>query len=75
MTDDISGLPVLDGEDRVLDVISESDLISREAAPPAGEAPDGRATFPSGTALTAGGVMSAPAVTVHAEETAADACA
>lgn len=52
---DISGLPVLDEEDRVVGVVSQTDLLAHPAGPP-----------------TAGGVMSAPAVTVHAEETAAD---
>ncbi|WP_330300678.1 CBS domain-containing protein [Streptomyces sp. NBC_00503] len=75
---DISGLPVLDDEDRVLGVVSESDLIGREAAdhPLVGDAPDaarGAATFPSEVIFTAGEVMSAPAVTVHADETATGA--
>ncbi|MFC9729808.1 CBS domain-containing protein [Streptomyces roseolus] len=51
---DISGLPVVDADDHVVGVVSESDLLARRA-------------------LTARGVMSAPAVTVHAEEAAADA--
>ncbi|MFF2779566.1 CBS domain-containing protein [Streptomyces sp. NPDC058052] len=51
---DISGLPVVDADDHVVGVVSESDLLARRAP-------------------TARGVMSAPAVTVHAEEAAADA--
>ncbi|MER8038999.1 CBS domain-containing protein [Streptomyces hydrogenans] len=51
---DISGVPVVDADDHVVGVVSESDLLARRA-------------------LTAQGVMSAPAVTVHAEEAAADA--
>ncbi|NML51082.1 CBS domain-containing protein [Streptomyces sp. R302] len=51
---DISGLPVVDADDHVVGVVSESDLPARRAP-------------------TARGVMSAPAVTVHAEEAAADA--
>ncbi|MFB0627250.1 CBS domain-containing protein [Streptomyces sp. AB3(2024)] len=72
---DISGLPVLDEEDRVLGVISESDLIVRQTAehPLMSDAPGGRGTFASEVSFTAGEVMSAPAVTVHAEETAAGA--
>ncbi|MCY0939769.1 CBS domain-containing protein [Streptomyces antarcticus] len=72
---DISGLPVLDEEDRVLGVVSESDLIGRQAAehPLMSDSPGGRETFPSEMSFTAGEVMSAPAVTVHAEETAAGA--
>ncbi|MFK3728710.1 CBS domain-containing protein [Streptomyces sp. NPDC088090] len=51
---DISGLPVVDADDHVVGVVSESDLLARRA-------------------LTARDVMSAPAVTVHAQEAAADA--
>ncbi|WP_306310817.1 CBS domain-containing protein [Streptomyces hydrogenans] len=51
---DITGLPVVDADDHVVGVVSESDLLARRA-------------------LTARGVMSTPAVTVHAEEAAADA--
>ncbi|MFE0642415.1 CBS domain-containing protein [Streptomyces sp. NPDC058877] len=51
---DISGVPVVDGDDRVVGVVSESDLLARHD-------------------LTAGELMTSPAVTVHAEETVADA--
>ncbi|GAA3047199.1 CBS domain-containing protein [Streptomyces roseofulvus] len=51
---DVSGLPVVDDDDHVVGVVSESDLLARRAP-------------------TVRGVMSAPAVTVHAEEAAADA--
>ncbi|MFH8253934.1 CBS domain-containing protein [Streptomyces roseolus] len=51
---DIGGLPVVDADDHVVGVVSESDLLARRA-------------------LTVRGVTSAPAVTVHAEEAAADA--
>ncbi|MGW4161011.1 CBS domain-containing protein [Streptomyces sp. NPDC004788] len=51
---DISGVPVLDEDDRVVGVVSESDLLARRR-------------------LTAREVMTAPAVTVHAEETVSDA--
>ncbi|MFD7962691.1 CBS domain-containing protein [Streptomyces zaomyceticus] len=51
---DISGVPVVDEEDRVMGVVSESDLLSSDE-------------------LTARGLMTTPAVTVHAEETVADA--
>ncbi|MEU5217348.1 CBS domain-containing protein [Streptomyces sp. NPDC020807] len=51
---DISGVPVMDEDDRVLGVVSESDLLSRHA-------------------LVARDLMTAPAITVHAEETVADA--
>ncbi|MFE9491023.1 CBS domain-containing protein [Streptomyces sp. NPDC006641] len=68
---DISGLPVLDDEDRVAGVVSESDLLSRQGAghPGAGA----HATAPSGAECTAAEIMSTPAVTVHAEESAPEA--
>lgn len=73
---DISGLPVLDDEDRVVGVVS-SDLLSRQATghPMTGDAPDAatRTVVSSGAEITAAEVMSTPALTVHAEETAPDA--
>ncbi|MEU7005161.1 CBS domain-containing protein [Streptomyces sp. NPDC046332] len=51
---DISGVPVLDQDDRVVGVVSESDLLARHE-------------------LTARALMTTPAITVHAEETVADA--
>ncbi|MFB6834008.1 CBS domain-containing protein [Streptomyces hydrogenans] len=51
---DITGLPVVDTDDHVIGVVSESDLLARRAP-------------------TVRGLMSAPAVIVHAEEAAADA--
>ncbi|MFD5411988.1 CBS domain-containing protein [Streptomyces nojiriensis] len=65
---DISGLPVVDDEDRVVGVVSESDLLIRQGTP---VAPHSEASPLA--EVTAGEVMSTPAVTVHAEETAADA--
>ncbi|MFE5298184.1 CBS domain-containing protein [Streptomyces sp. NPDC056632] len=50
---DISGLPVVDEDDRVVGVVSASDLLTRREP-------------------TVQDLMSAPAVTVHAEETAGD---
>lgn len=60
----ISGLPVVDADDKVLGVLSASDLVLVQAyrhgsAPPPG--------------LTAGDVMSSPAITVHPEQTVPDA--
>ncbi|MFF1650669.1 CBS domain-containing protein [Streptomyces sp. NPDC058240] len=66
---DISGLPVLDDEDRVVGVVSESDLLSLQAA----GHPDAGATAPSGAEFTAAEIMSTPAVTVHAVESAPEA--
>lgn len=51
---DISGVPVLDEDDHVVGVVSESDLLARHE-------------------LTARELMNTPAVTIHAEETVADA--
>lgn len=51
---DITGLPVVDEDDRVVGVVSESDLIAR-------------------TARTAADIMSAPAVTVRAQESISEA--
>ncbi|MFG2895605.1 CBS domain-containing protein [Streptomyces zaomyceticus] len=51
---DISGVPVVDADDRVVGVVSASDLLARDA-------------------LAARDLMTRPAITVHAEETARDA--
>lgn len=66
---DISGMPVLDDEDRVVGVVSESDLLGRQAA----GHPDAGAPALSGAEFTATEIMSTPAVTVHAEESAPEA--
>ncbi|MDJ0345838.1 CBS domain-containing protein [Streptomyces sp. H10-C2] len=77
----ISGLPVVDGDDKVIGVISESDLMTRQAA----VAEDGhqsrwprisrsaRKELAKARALTAGQLMSQPAVTAHAEDSIAEA--
>ncbi|MFF5763989.1 CBS domain-containing protein [Streptomyces tanashiensis] len=51
---DISGLPVVDDDDHVVGVVSESDLLAHRE-------------------LTVRDMMTRPAITVHAEETVADA--
>ncbi|MER6250420.1 CBS domain-containing protein [Streptomyces sp. NPDC001584] len=51
---DITGLPVVNEDDRVVGVVSESDLLARKA-------------------LTAADIMSAPAVTVRAQESVSEA--
>ncbi|MCX4776203.1 CBS domain-containing protein [Streptomyces sp. NBC_01264] len=66
---DISGVPVLDEEDRVLGVVSQTDLLAHTVP---GSRPAEQSTTEAGRP-SAGDVMSAPAVTVHAEETVADA--
>ncbi|MEW2582941.1 CBS domain-containing protein [Streptomyces virginiae] len=66
---DISGVPVLDDEDRVVGVVSQTDVVARAARDSVAPPQNGTTFRPP----TAGEVMSAPAVTVHADETAADA--
>ncbi|MFI5763434.1 CBS domain-containing protein [Streptomyces sp. NPDC051563] len=51
---DITGLPVVDEDDRVVGVVSESDLLAHKA-------------------LTAADIMTAPAVTIHAQEGVSEA--
>ncbi|MFF8193419.1 CBS domain-containing protein [Streptomyces bobili] len=82
----ISGLPVIDSERKVIGVVSETDLLLRQAA---SSAPTGgrvswaerlrglsrrvRRNAVRARAGTAGGVMSAPAVTVRAHTTVPEA--
>ncbi|MFD7835025.1 CBS domain-containing protein [Streptomyces sp. NPDC059761] len=66
---DISGVPVLDDEDRVVGVVSQTDLLAHAGPGLGTSGQDGTVVEPP----TAGDVMSAPAVTVRAEETVADA--
>ncbi|MDX3451688.1 CBS domain-containing protein [Streptomyces sp. ME02-8801-2C] len=80
----ISGLPVVDEDDKVIGVISETDLVARQAATPDPYAPRRRFTFPGLTrgtrrqaakvrARTAGRLMTAPPVTAHADDTIVEA--
>ncbi|MEU2865605.1 CBS domain-containing protein [Streptomyces mirabilis] len=80
----ISGLPVIDEDDKVLGVISETDLMVRQAAVPdpyetprrfrfTGLTRGARRQAAKGHARTAGQLMSVPPVTVHADETIAEA--
>ncbi|MGW7456276.1 CBS domain-containing protein [Streptomyces sp. NPDC054797] len=62
---DITGLPVVDEEERVVGVVSETDLLARQA--------DGGRSSDRRGELTAADVMSCPAVCVHADETAPNA--
>jgi CBS domain-containing protein len=81
---DISGLPVVDEDEKVIGVISETDLIARQAEAPDPYEPKHR--FPlttltrtarrratKATARTAGGLMTEPPVTVHTGNTIAEA--
>ncbi|MFF4585378.1 CBS domain-containing protein [Streptomyces sp. NPDC001388] len=79
----ISGLPVIDEDRKVIGVISESDLVLRQVREPGSTGVrarcrrllSGRArhTAAKGVARTARGVMTAPAVTVRADTTVAEA--
>ncbi|GHE62985.1 hypothetical protein GCM10018785_34940 [Streptomyces longispororuber] len=79
----ISGLPVVDHDDKVVGVVSETDLVRRQAAQP-GHVRVRRLRTPApprsalhapaaGHAMTAEELMSSPAVTVHPEQRVADA--
>ncbi|MEU6524685.1 CBS domain-containing protein [Streptomyces sp. NPDC046924] len=74
---EVSALPVLEGEGRVVGVVSEADLLSKEEFRDSG--PD-RFTqarrlsdLAKAGAVTAGELMSTPAVTVHADASLAEA--
>ncbi|MFI0508473.1 CBS domain-containing protein [Streptomyces canus] len=80
----ISGLPVVDEDDKVIGVISETDLMARQAGMPdpfepkkrfrfAGLTPTARRQAAKARARTAGRLMSEPPVTVHAENTIVEA--
>ncbi|MFD3573109.1 CBS domain-containing protein [Streptomyces sp. NPDC058644] len=79
----ISGLPVIDTDDKVVGVISETDLLTREAQAPAPCRPSRRFRMrlmsrgarrdrAKATARTAGQLMSEPPVCVHADDTVAE---
>lgn len=80
----ISGLPVVDDDEKVIGVISESDLLARQAQTPDPYEPKPRFRLVMQTraarrqaakarARTAGQLMSVPPVTVYAENTIAEA--
>ncbi|MEU6394700.1 CBS domain-containing protein [Streptomyces sp. NPDC046939] len=60
----INGLPVVDADDKVLGVLSSSDLVRCQARRDDPAVP---------SAVTAGDVMSSPAITVHPEQSVPDA--
>lgn len=66
----VSALPVVEGEGRVVGVVSEADLLRREEFRDAQEVRDAAAEV---GALTAGGLMTAPALTVRPGATLAQA--
>jgi len=67
----VSALPVLAGEGRVVGVVSEADLLAKEEFRDTEEG-DAADRAKAG-AVTAGELMSAPAVTVHADASVAEA--
>ncbi|MFJ5560700.1 CBS domain-containing protein [Streptomyces sp. NPDC093250] len=81
----ISGLPVVDEDDKVIGVISETDLVARQAATPGPHQPRRRLASLSRLtrgarrraakthARTAGRLMTAPPITAHADDTVAEA--
>ncbi|KAB1140091.1 CBS domain-containing protein [Streptomyces luteolifulvus] len=69
----VSALPVLEGEGRVIGVVSEADLLHKEEFRDADEQSGELADRIKAGAVTAGELMSAPAVTVHADATLAEA--
>jgi CBS domain-containing protein len=60
----ISGLPVIDDDDKVLGVVSGTDLVRAQAV---------RARRHRPGAATAGALMTSPAITVHPEQSVSDA--
>ncbi|WP_458247674.1 CBS domain-containing protein [Streptomyces sp. MAI_2237] len=69
----VSALPVLVGEGRVVGVVSEADLLPKEEFRDGGEENAERTEREKAAALTAGELMSTPAVTVHADASVAEA--
>ncbi|WP_431946759.1 CBS domain-containing protein [Actinacidiphila sp. bgisy167] len=74
----ISGVPVVDDDDKVLGVVSETDLMARQAAGRGGPrrrlpplSPTARRDAARAGARTAGQLMTAPAVTVRARDSIA----
>ncbi|QEV65228.1 CBS domain-containing protein [Streptomyces spectabilis] len=73
----ISALPVLEGEGRVIGVVSEADLLPKEELrdtdPTRYDVLRRLSDMVKAGAVTAGELMSSPAVTVHADATLAEA--
>ncbi|MFA1542677.1 CBS domain-containing protein [Actinomadura monticuli] len=70
----ISGVPVVDGERRVIGVVTEADLLRRAAADRDVRPGPGHHPVPEGSeAPTAGEAMSSPAVTTSADTTVTEA--
>ncbi|QDQ16074.1 CBS domain-containing protein [Streptomyces spectabilis] len=73
----VSALPVLEGEGRVIGVVSEADLLPKEelrdADPTRYDVLRRLSDMAKAGAVTAGELMSSPAVTVHADASLAEA--
>ncbi|MFF2779570.1 CBS domain-containing protein [Streptomyces sp. NPDC058052] len=69
----VSALPVLEGEGRVVGVVSEADLLPKEAFRGADPDPGAGEDAAKARAVRAGDLMSSPAVTVHAGASLAEA--
>ncbi|MFE0331505.1 CBS domain-containing protein [Streptomyces sp. NPDC058960] len=73
----VSALPVLEGEGRVVGVVSEADLLPKEGFRDSDPDPYAQmrrlSDLGKAGAVTAGELMTAPAVTVHADSTLAQA--
>ncbi|PSJ30411.1 hypothetical protein B7P34_02310 [Streptosporangium nondiastaticum] len=73
----VSAVPVLAGEGRVIGVVSEADLLSKEEYKGREQAdltrPEQLADLAKASARTAQDLMSTPAITVHADATVAEA--
>ncbi|MFC4033237.1 CBS domain-containing protein [Streptomyces polygonati] len=74
----ISGVPVVDDDEKVVGVVSESDLMARQARKEGSAprrrlllGPAARRVVAKAEALTAGRLMSTPPVTVHADDSIA----
>ncbi|MFE5912548.1 CBS domain-containing protein [Streptomyces wedmorensis] len=69
----VSALPVLEGEGRVIGVVSEADLLLKEEFRTDEPRPDEFAAASKAGAVRAEELMSSPAVTVHPDATLAEA--
>ncbi|HUJ07973.1 MAG TPA: CBS domain-containing protein [Streptosporangiaceae bacterium] len=70
----VSAFPVLDSDDRVIGVVSEADLLPREAYPARPTRRDERRKVPAkAEAMTATELMTSPAVTIAPQATVTDA--
>ncbi|MFF6793653.1 CBS domain-containing protein [Streptomyces filamentosus] len=69
----VSALPVLEGEGRVVGVVSEADLLPKEAFRDTEPGPGSDEETAKAVAVRAGDLMSSPAVTVHAGASLAEA--